>query len=134
MPFYMWEQNNSGGSFRVDDKLTHRLVIEADTYREAEYKAFDMGVYYNGVEDDRDCSCCGDRWYEGREVKLPIDFSENIYGEGKDGLKVVGRKENTLTTLDEYLQYLTNRWGWETPDARVFYKNGSVKEFSKVGG
>ena len=129
MPLYIWDQNNSGGSFIVDDRLTHRLVIEADNYDEAEEKAFRFGVYYNGVDEGRDCSCCGDRWYEGHEVKLPADYSENIYH--KKTYKVIGKKEIILNTIEEYCQHLTNKYGWESPDARIFYKDGTVKEFYK---
>jgi hypothetical protein len=48
MAFFMWSQNNSGGHFVVNENLTWRVVIEADTYKQAEQKAFDFGVYYNG--------------------------------------------------------------------------------------
>nr|DAQ95528.1 MAG TPA: hypothetical protein [Caudoviricetes sp.] len=33
--FYLFNQNNSGGSFIVNDKVCHRLFIEADDGREA---------------------------------------------------------------------------------------------------
>ncbi len=131
MSFYKWDQNNSGGSFVVNDRLTHRVVIEADTYKEAEEKAFDMGIYYNGCDMGMDCGCCGDRWHDGEEVKLPSDYSMNDYNDPKNFMKVTGRKEIILNTLDEYLQHLTDNYGWESPDARVFYKDGSVKEFFK---
>lgn len=129
MTFYIWDQNNSGGFFVVNDKLTHRVVIEADSYKEAESKALDFGVYYDGVEEGHDCSCCGDRWYQGEEVKLPADYSESVYS--KRGFKIVGKKEIILHTIEEYCQHLTNKWGWESPDARIFYKDGTVKEFYK---
>lgn len=129
MAFYEWDQNNSGGSFVVDDKLCHIVIIEADTLDEAEQKAFDMGVYYNGCSDGIDCDCCGDRWdqpYE--EVKLPADYSENTYGEGKNFLKVTGRVEIILDTIEVYAQRKADKWGWTTPDVRIYYKNGEVKE------
>lgn len=61
--FYEFSQNNSGGSFVVNESLTHRLFIEADNVIEAQYKAEQLGCYWNGVEDGMDCECCGDRWY-----------------------------------------------------------------------
>ncbi len=127
MTFYIWDQNNSGGSFRTNDKLCHRVCIEADSYKEAESKALDMGVYYNGVEGGQDCECCGDRWSKGNKVKLPADYSEYDYD--KKTYKRLGKsKEIILTTVEDYAQHLANKYGWTTPDARIFYKNGTVKE------
>lgn len=108
MHFYQWDQNNSGGSFDVNDKLCHRVVIEADTYKEAEKKALDMGIYYNGVILGLDCGCCGDRWDSGYEVNL-------THGKFK--------------TIEKKLQWQADEYGWTNPDIRLFYKDGSVKEF-----
>ena len=33
--WYEFNQNNSGGSFVVDDKVCHRIYIEAEDFREA---------------------------------------------------------------------------------------------------
>jgi hypothetical protein len=70
MNFYMWRQNNTGGSFITDGDLSRFVVIEAKNYAKAEEKALNLGVYYNGVDSDRDCECCGDRWYSGDMVEL----------------------------------------------------------------
>jgi hypothetical protein len=104
MAFFMWSQNNSGGHFHVDEDLTWRVVIQADTYGEAEYKALNLGVYYNGCDDDRDCSCCGDRWYEGQEL-------------GDDQLKD--------DTLVEHLQKYADEYGWEDPSIIIHYLDGT---------
>jgi len=69
LKFYEFSQNNSGGKFTVDDKLCHRLIIEASSEEEACSIAEDMGVYFNGCEDGIDCECCGDRWH------TPIEFN-----------------------------------------------------------
>ena len=29
--------------------------------------AEDIGLYFDGVEQGMDCSCCGDRWYRAWE-------------------------------------------------------------------
>ena len=68
--FFEVTQNNSGGSFDVDDKVCHRLFIEADSDQEADRIAEDLGVYWNGVEEGHDCPCCGDRWYNSHEIDL----------------------------------------------------------------
>jgi hypothetical protein len=109
MTFYEWKQNNSGGVFFVNENLSNRVVIEADTYEQAEAKAFDFGIYYEGCRDGRDCDCCGDRWYEGHEL------TESCL-EGK--------------TLDEYLQWMADQYGWEDPDIIVHYADGTKKTFT----
>ena len=64
MPFYTFNQNNSGGSFDVDpaDGISHFVIIEANSADAANDKAKRIGLYFNGVDDGRDCECCGDRW------------------------------------------------------------------------
>jgi len=93
--FYEISQNNTGGSFVTDDKLCHRLFIEAESEEEAISKAEDLGCYWNGVDEGMDCSCCGDRWYpSGDSVDLEginkrwggYEFSEwltNLTDKGK---------------------------------------------------
>ena len=67
MKFYELSQNNSGGSFDVNDKLCHRLFIEAESEKAALEIAEDLGCYWNGVDDGMDCECCGDRWYKSAD-------------------------------------------------------------------
>lgn len=64
MAFFHFSQNNSGGSFDVDAEcgITHHVVIEASNADEANAKANEIGLYFDGVEGGRDCECCGDRW------------------------------------------------------------------------
>lgn len=112
MPFYEWNQNNSGGHFKVDGCISHRVIIEADSYEQAEDKAFDFGIYYNGVENQMDCDCCGDRWYSGSEL---------------DEGDLQGK------TLDEYLQDMADEYGWEDPDIIVHYADGTKKTFTGKG-
>lgn len=64
MPFYHYSQNNSGGSFCVDERVAHHVIIEADSPGQANMIAEGVGIYFNGCADGRDCDCCGDRWYE----------------------------------------------------------------------
>jgi len=44
--FYEFAQNNTGGSFVTNDKLCHRIFIEATTESEAVQKAEDLGCYW----------------------------------------------------------------------------------------
>lgn len=81
--FYEFNQNNSGGRFDFNEEkgLTHIVIIEAVDKEEAEYKAGRIGIYFNGCDTGRDCSCCGDRWgdlsyEEGSEA--PMHYGEPI--------------------------------------------------------
>lgn len=115
--FYKVEQNNSGGFFDVDDKVCHRLFIEADSLAEARIKAEELGCYWNGVAQGIDCECCGDRWYGVYEV----NFDELKTYRVRGGVR-------SFSDIEEYAQYLADTYGWTCPDARIYYKDGTVKE------
>jgi hypothetical protein len=88
MKFYHLSQNNSGGRFKFDEEMgiTHHVVIEADSSGEATYRAEEIGCYWDGVENDVDCACCGDRWYPPSEYSgkdFPHVYSTPL-GEKKD--------------------------------------------------
>jgi hypothetical protein len=59
--FYHFCQNNSGGSFRYNDALgiTEHVVIEANSADEANEKAEQIDLYFDGCLFGDDCSCCG---------------------------------------------------------------------------
>ena len=63
MPFYTYRQNNSGGGFVIDKKrgISVYVIIEADSTREADARAEQIGLYFDGYGD---CPCCGNRWSE----------------------------------------------------------------------
>ncbi len=111
--FYEFTQNNSGGSFDVDDKLCHRLFIEELSEGAAIAKAKDMGVYFDGCDSGIDCDCCGDRWYEPSQVVFPKKWSSKI----------------SFASIGEYAQHLADNYGWTSPDVRVFCLDGTVDEF-----
>ncbi|MGF9741960.1 DUF7296 family protein [Bacillus pumilus] len=160
MAFYEYSQNNSGGHFEVNEKLCRRLFIEADSYSESESIAEDLGVYFNGVDEGVDCGCCGDRWYSGDEVDLS-EINENGYGVSvyvglgdaekvwrdrygayeihtePDWQKTIFREFSgkiKFRNIEEYAQFLADKYGWTTPDARIFYKDGKVTEINKRKG
>lgn len=146
--FYQFNQNNTGGSFITDENLCHRLFIEAKDENEACEIAERLGVYFNGCEEGMDCPCCGDRWYRPNEVAIPYKYgaftleqAEKIaekYGatverrEKKNSYK--DRMWDVVFPLEMYAKYLAEEYGWTSPDVRIFYKDGTVKEIesSKV--
>jgi hypothetical protein len=59
--FYVFRQNPS---FQVyDEGVGHIVLVEASTCEEANLRAQEVGVYFNGVALGRDCDCCGPRWW-----------------------------------------------------------------------
>jgi len=139
---YEFNQNNSGGSFVVDDKLCHRLLIEAESVDEASDIAENLGVYYNGCESGMDCECCGDRWYRPwNSNTFPYSYGTFTSDEAnkiaeKYNCKVEKSEKSRsnkdtnviFETPEVYAQYIADDYGWTSPDVRVFYKNGEVKE------
>ena len=115
MKFYEWSQNNSGGGFDVNDKVTHRVFIEASTKEEAEDKAASLGIYYDGVLRGRDCDCCGDRWYYPDELEFPMKWDNST----------------VLSSVEEYAQWMADKYGWCKPDAYIYYNDGTKKEIYK---
>jgi hypothetical protein len=76
MKFFHFSQNNSFGRFEGP----HNLVVEAESATDANERAQDWGVYFDGVESGLDCPCCGDRWYELWEGESGKDFP-HVWGE-----------------------------------------------------
>jgi hypothetical protein len=116
LKWYEFSQNNSGGSFVVNENLSHRVYIQALDTASAISKAEDMGIYFNGCEDGRDRSCCGDRWHEPYgEVKFPLEYGNDLI----------------FKNIEEYAQYLADEYGWTRPDIYLHYANGDKKKIYK---
>ena len=141
MKFFEFCQNNTGGSFDVDENLTHRVLIEAEDYDEAIRFAEGLGMYWNGVENGMDCPCCGDRWYKPSDGKeFPFKYGRMSLNEANSiaescGVEVVKSKDVKsdesrsydvmFPTPESYVQYLANEYGWTDPDGYIYYKNGN---------
>ena len=156
MKLYEFTQNNSGGYFEVDDKVCHRVFIEADNAMEANEIAQELGIYFDGCDKGIDCPCCGDRWYEvwdNEYVDLDVinkrGWEVQTYGEENNWYEKYGQYEIVespicvgtdklignlfqgkikFRNVEEYVQFLANEYGWTSPDARIYYKDGTVKE------
>lgn len=155
--FYEFIQNNSYGYFDVNDKVCHRIIIEADSGSEAIEKAEEIGCYWDGVSKGIDCSCCGDRWSEyyneidvkslqkGYEAFIYTEVYPNYVEEWEKRYGMYQRVTEfsiknedesfqsygcriAFRDIEEYAQYLSNKYGWTNPDTRIYYKNGEVKE------
>lgn len=107
--FYHFNQNNSGGWCHNDEDLCHHVIIEAENASEANARAEGLGIYFDGVENGRDCECCGDRWYP-------------VWGQGDDEPQIHGEHP---ATYDELFVEPGEVF------CRVFYIDGRVAEFRK---
>lgn len=84
--WFMYHQNNSGGAFYGP----HFVIVEANSAREADARAEEHGVYFDGVDSGADCDCCGDRWcraysYEGEQEPQIYGMYVHKYLEGNQG-------------------------------------------------
>jgi hypothetical protein len=106
--FYEYCQNNSGGGFAFDkvSGITHIVIVEADSPDQADVRAEEIGLYFDGCANGQDCSCCGDRWYRA-------------YGKGTEEPEVYGKPvaKAELLTL----------WMKPNPDVVVHYKDGRIE-------
>lgn len=59
--FYSYYQNNSGGRLieNADKGIGHLVIVEAYSADDADRRAEQIGLYFDGRGD---CNCCGDRW------------------------------------------------------------------------
>lgn len=103
--FYNYHQNNSGGSFVIDKDVSVNVIIEADSPEEADQKAKDIGIYFDGCDKGFDCPCCGDRWYPA-------------YGKGDELPSIYGKP------IQEYADSERIAWEGNAPCAYVYYADG----------
>jgi hypothetical protein len=108
--FYHFDQNNSGGSFEVNDKVAHNVIIEAINPQHANQIAEGIGIYFDGCESGMDCSCCGDRW--PRASDYDAAETPTIYG------KPIEERREIFCRVGE-------------PYCHVYYLNGDKKTYVK---
>ncbi len=117
--FYTFRQNNSYGRFDYDGKrgISVNVIVEANSIKEANEKAEEIGLYFDGVEKEVDCECCGDRWdklYEG------IKYDDGTVQPTVYGNVVLGAvaPSNSVMSLGSGKHHVF-----------VHYKDGSFKGF-----
>jgi hypothetical protein len=74
MPFFHFDQNNSGGGYDADENVAQLVVIEAPNANAANIIAQEIGIYFDGIDNGMDCECCGNRWsraYDGEGESAP---------------------------------------------------------------
>ena len=109
--FFTYTQNNSGGSFEHEPgKYGFAVVIEAETAAQANSKAEDLGLYFDG---ESDCPCCGRRWTEVDAV------------DGEAEPEIYGQPLAKNATSD-------NRFGWWGLPIYVHYLDGRVEKHEHI--
>lgn len=116
--WYEFNQNNSGGSFIENDKVTHRIFIQAMSLKDAVSKSEELGVYFNGCDSGIDCPCCGDRWSEPNALEFPVDWG----------------KGSVFNNIEEYSEYMAKNYGWfeMKNDSYLYYLDGTKKVVKAV--
>jgi hypothetical protein len=107
--FYTFHQNNSGGSFVINNNVAPYVIVEADSAVEANQIAEELEIYFNGCSDGIDCECCGDRWWPVDEDDGTVE--PKVYDSDPDKVRRVCVPEGKV-------------------HARVFYKDGTRKEYA----
>lgn len=123
--WYEFSQNNSGGIFQIDDSVSVYVLIQATSYVEANNKAEDIGIYFDGCDTGRDCDCCGDRWHEER---WPM--------EGFSVYRWKQKKSKVFDNVRDYAQERANEDIWAKggkPSVVVYFADGSKELFYKRG-
>lgn len=120
--FYEYDQNNSRGTWVEDIKqgISHYVIIEADSPKEADGRAEQIGLYFDGCNKGIDCPCCGDRWYgtyDGKGTEKPTHYGESLYKTYKDK-NIVG---------------LRGMMVWDGADKLfVHYKDGTIAQYQQT--
>jgi hypothetical protein len=87
--FFTFDQNNSGGFYHNDleSGISGMVIIEAVDYVEANNRAEEIGLYFDGCKNEMDCECCGDRWsraWEEMGDDKPTVYGEDVFTAKKD--------------------------------------------------
>lgn len=107
--FWHFNQNNSGGIFDFDEfsGITVNVIIEADSFNQANSRAEEIGLYFNGCDTGVDCPCCGNRWYPAYDEG---DIEPMYYGQS---VKEAVITYNWVTKGKEIcVHYLDGRKEW----------------------
>lgn len=96
--FFTYNQNNSGGNFHHDKErgIGYAVVVEAHDSIDADNRAENIGIYFDGCASGMDCDCCGDRWCPA-------------YGKGDDEPLRYGKPVTGGWGIPSYIHYLDGR-------------------------
>lgn len=99
MGWWMFVQNNPGGVYKGPAMI---VMVNAETASQANDKAEDVGVYFDGVATHDDCACCGDRWdkmYFGFPAFPEREAAEKCINENWKWMEKRGEEDNVPFVL-----------------------------------
>ena len=81
--YFTFKQTNSGGFLKTSsfDGIGKIVIVVAPNAYEANRRAEDIGLYFDGVRKGIDCACCGDRWrpvFESDGHDVPTYYGDPI--------------------------------------------------------
>lgn len=97
-PMYLYSQNNSGGYDIENRDVACSVYIQGKDAAQANAIAENIGIYFDGVEAEIDCECCGDRWYmafSGDDMQQDEFLSSLVY----DVSRSYGKKQNPIAIV-----------------------------------
>jgi hypothetical protein len=118
--FFLFHQNNSGGSWDFDEKagISVNVIVEAYDGKHANERAENIGLYFGGAGD---CSCCGDRWsslYDSEDG----DDVPTVYEEVGPG--------TLYPAKDSRDGWVPSKWMKEgVPEGFIHYLDGRIESF-----
>lgn len=120
--FFNYNQNNSYGTFdfNKENGITHHVIIEADNNAEADSLAQEIGIYFEGIDREIDCSCCGNRWDRASDYNK--SESPSVYGLKLD-------REIAPKIIVDNKRSVLFKWMGDDPEIFVHYKDGSKIAF-----
>lgn len=90
-------QNNSGGNFifSKEEGLGYYNFFIVNNKKELDIILDRLDIYFEGVRDGIDCSCCGDRWH------LPVEISIEKFINSCKYLEINSYDENSFNTYHD---------------------------------
>lgn len=124
--WYKFDQNNSGGSFRMNEDVAHYVFIQAYSAKEANHLAENIGIYFDGCREGRDCDCCGDRWGPAHERETDFILYSWASGKGYES-KVYNKAFDYFSALADEDMFAEEG----KPSVIAYYSDGSKNIFYK---
>ena len=121
--WYQYRQNNSSGRFHINKDVSVNVLIQARNPHEADKRAEEIGIYFDGCANGNDCPCCGDRWSNAYSV-----LDEFAHWDWRTDTKHIH------DDVKQYAQALADDCWWVVegqPGVIVYYADGSVERFYK---
>ncbi len=112
--FYTYEQNKRGVSI-VNEHIKHYVIIEAASAKEADEKAENVGIYFDGVDKEIDYPWRGDRWSRAEDPSFGSKGTKKPEIYGRSIIRFFSERINN-NDLSE--------------DVIIYHKNGKVESFS----